>query len=256
MLPMRRATLLLAILPSIAIAQPDSRDAAIGKQLAQEVERQSTVVADPAIADYANRLGQKMEATLSVKVLADERPHAEAFPGASCYVTTGLILTAASEAELAGAIAHALGHVALWHDQQAMRFDATIGQIPLIWYASCLRWDPHAGLAIPVGFIARQAELESQADQLGMGYMDKAGYDPGALADLFERLATQGKRTPSIYKRWLVFPASTRTKAEALRAQRRDYVVTTSEFREFQQRVASLPPAAPRVGGPTLLRGH
>ena len=36
------------------------------------------------------------------------------FPGASCYVNTGLVSKAESEAELAGAIAHLLGHIVFW----------------------------------------------------------------------------------------------------------------------------------------------
>jgi predicted Zn-dependent protease len=257
---MKRATLLMALIPAAALAQRPQMEDALGKQLAQELEMRSTLVTDPAVTQYVNRVAQKVALAaglrdpLTVKVITGDSPHAVAFPGASCYLNTKLILTAASEAELAGGIAHQLGHLALWHDNQAVRLDPqNTGHIPLIWYVGCAR--SSARLAIPIGLVDRQADLESQADQLGLGYMQKAGYDPEALADLFERMLSQ-VRKPSVFQPWATFPVSTRTRADALRDQRSDYLVTTSEFREIQQRLAALLPPPPPPGAvPTLHPG-
>jgi beta-barrel assembly-enhancing protease len=236
----------------IALAQQVSRDVALGRKLAEEVERQSTLVTDPVIVDYLNRIGQKVaQPPLTIKVLADEGPHAQAFPGGFCYLNSGLILAAANEAELAGAIAHQLGHLELGDDQFA---PLATGQIPLVWSGGCLRGRARVGLAIPPAYLSRQAELESRADRLGLGYLEKAGYDPGALADLYERILAQGKpNVASVFQ--ASFPASTRTDADVLRSQRSNYLVTTSEFREVQRRLEALPPAKPRpAAGPSLLR--
>jgi beta-barrel assembly-enhancing protease len=263
---MTRASILFALLPMTAIAQDSTaKEQAVGKQLAQDVERHATAVTDPAIVQYVNRVAEKvaqaanLQESLAVKVIASDSSYA--FPGASCYVSSKLILTAASEAELASAIAHLLGHVALWHYSHAPGpnphniAQIPIAQIPIIWTADCLRLSA-GGFARPMGFMDRQADLESQADQLGLGYLDKAGYDPGALADLFERVLPQKTRKPSVFQPWLQFPASTRTQADAMRNQRSDYIVTTSEFREIQLRVeAVLRPIAPAEGRPTLNPG-
>jgi predicted Zn-dependent protease len=258
---MRRATLLMALIPVAALAQRPLTEQAVGKQPAQELETRSTIVTDPAIVQYVNRVAQKVALAaglrdpLTVKVITGDSPQAEAFPRASCYIDTGLILTAASEAELAGAIAHQLGHLSLLHDDQQVRLDPqNTGQIPLIWYTGCVRWSAR-GLAIPTGLVNRQAPLESQADQLGLGYMDKGSYDPEALADLFERMLSQ-IRKPSVFQPWATFPVSTRTCADTLRDQRSDYLVTTSEFREIQRRLAAILPPPPVPGAvPTLHPG-
>jgi beta-barrel assembly-enhancing protease len=257
---MTRVTLLVALLPLTALAQSSTvqstaREEALGKQLAHEVERLATVVTDPAIVEYVTRVAQNvaraagLQQPLTVKVITGDSSYA--FPGASCYISTKLILTAASEAELAGAIAHLMGHLALWHDSHTA---PNVAQIPIVWAADCLRLNV-GGFALPMGFVDRQASYESQADQLGLGYLDKAGYDPGALADFFERMLSQ-VRKPGIFKPWGKFPASTRAGADSLRAHGNNFVVTTSEFAAIQQRVSALQvaDAAVRAGAPTLKR--
>ena len=138
---MTRATLLLAIIPCTALAQSGSREQALGKQLAVDVESRSTRVDDPAVVQYVSRIAQKLaqaaelQAPLTVRVITGDTAYA--FPGASCYVNAGLILKAASEAELAGAIAHLLAHMALWSSTPL-----EIGsepQIPIYFAAACAR---------------------------------------------------------------------------------------------------------------------
>src|ERR1019366_4799745 len=93
----------------------------------------------------------------------------------------------------------------------------------------------------------------SQADQAGLEYMAKAGYDPEGLADFFERIVSLRRKRGSAFNPWAKFPASTRTQADSLRDRRSGFIVTTSEFHDVRQRVASLiakltPPGA----APTL----
>jgi predicted Zn-dependent protease len=255
---MTRVTLLVALIPWTALAQystaqDSARNEALGKQLAQEVERQATVIADPAIVEYVNRVAQNvaraagLQQPLTVKVISGDSSYA--FPGASCYVSSKLMLTAASEAELAGAIAHLLGHLALWHESHTAQNAA---QIPIVWAADCLRLTV-GGFALPMVFVDRQASYESQADQLGLGYLDKAGYDPGGLADFFERMLAQVHK-PAFFRPWGKFPASTRAQADSLRAHGNNFVVTTSEFAAVQQRVSALAEPPVRADAPRLNR--
>ena len=135
----------------------------MGKQLAQEVERQAKVVDDPIIAEYVNRLGQNIvrnsdaKVPFTIKVLDTEEVNAFALPGGFFFVNTGLILKADTEAELAGVMAHEIAHVAARHGtRQATKGDLLqIGTIPLIfmggWAGYAIRQG--AGLAIPMGFL-------------------------------------------------------------------------------------------------------
>ncbi len=88
------------------------KEIALGKQLAQEVQRQSKLVDDPIIAEYVNRVGQNLvrnsdaRVPFTIKVLDAEEVNAFALPGGFFFVNSGLILKAGNEAELAGVMAH------------------------------------------------------------------------------------------------------------------------------------------------------
>jgi len=130
----------------------------------------------------------------TIKVLDSEEVNAFALPGGFFFVNSGLILKADNEAELAGVIAHEIAHVAARHGtRQATRGE--IAQIAMIaasivipygWTGYAIRQG--AGLAIPMGFLTFSRAFESEADKLGLEYMYKAGYDPVAFVDFFEKI--------------------------------------------------------------------
>src|SRR5947209_3726044 len=150
------------------------KEIALGKQLAQEVERQAKVIDDPVIAEYVNRVGQNLvrnsdaKVPFTIKVLDNEEVNAFALPGGFFFVNSGLILKAETEAELAGVMAHEIAHVAARHGtRQATKGDLMqIGTIPLIfmggWAGYAIRQG--AGLAIPMGFLTFSRGYEREAD--------------------------------------------------------------------------------------------
>src|SRR5712671_2409454 len=97
------------------------KEIALGKQLAQEVERQAKIIDDPIIAEYVNRVGQNLvrnsdaKVPFTIKVLDSEEVNAFALPGGFFFVNSGLMLKAESEAELAGVMSHEIAHVAARH---------------------------------------------------------------------------------------------------------------------------------------------
>src|ERR1035441_2704423 len=76
------------------------KEIALGKQLAQEVERQSKIIDDPIVAEYVSRLGQNLvrnsdaKVPFTIKVLDTEEVNAFALPGGFFFVNSGLILKA------------------------------------------------------------------------------------------------------------------------------------------------------------------
>src|SRR5580700_8986553 len=94
------------------------KEIAIGKQMAQEVERQAKIVDDPITAEYVNRVGQNLvrnsdaKVPFTIKVIDAEDINAFALPGGFFFVNTGVITAADNEAELAGVMAHEIAHVA------------------------------------------------------------------------------------------------------------------------------------------------
>jgi predicted Zn-dependent protease len=234
------------------------KEIALGKGLAQEVERQAKIIDDPIIAEYINRVGQNIvrnsdaKVPFTIKVLDTEEVNAFALPGGFFFVNSGLILKTETEAELAGVMAHEIAHVACRHGtKQATRGD--LMQIGAIAASIALGgWTGYAirqgmGLAIPLGYLQFSQAFERQADYYGLQYMYKAGYDPTAFVDFFEKIETLEKKKPgSLSKVFSTHPMTdARIKAaqgeiETILKPKPEYVVTTSEFNDVRARLAML----------------
>src|SRR5689334_366794 len=233
------------------------KEIALGKQLAQEVERQAKVIDDPVIAEYVSRVGQNIvrnsdaKVPFTIKVLDTEEVNAFALPGGFFFVNSGLILKAESESELAGVMAHEIAHVAARHGtRQATKGElANIMSIPLIfmggWAGYAIRQG--AGLAIPMGFLTFSRSMEREADYLGLQYLYKSGYDPTSFVDFFEKLQSMEKRKPgSLAKVFATHPMNDdRIKAaqneiQSILAPKPEYVVNTSEFNDVKARLAMM----------------
>jgi len=235
------------------------KEIALGKQLAQEVERQAKIIDDPVIAEYVSRVGQNLvrnsdaKVPFTIKVLDSEEVNAFALPGGFFFVNSGLILKAESEAELAGVMAHEIAHVAARHGtRQATRGEiAQIGMIiasiaiPYGWTGYAIRQG--AGLAIPLGFLQFSQSMEREADYLGLQYLYKSGYDPTAFVDFFEKIQSLEKRKPgSLSKVFSTHPMTdNRIKAaqdeiQKILAPKPEYVVSTSEFSDVKTKLGML----------------
>src|SRR6516165_3289078 len=233
------------------------KEIALGKQLAQEVERQAKIIDDPIIAEYVNRVGQNLvrnsdaKVPFTIKVLDSEEVNAFALPGGFFFVNSGLMLKAESEAELAGVMAHEIAHVAARHGtKQATKGELiNIASIPLIfmggWTGYAIRQG--AGLAIPLGFLKFSQGMEAEADFLGLQYLYKSGYDPTAFVDFFEKIQTLEKKKPGTLAK--VFSSHPMTDNRIKSAQdeiqkilvaKPEYVVNTSEFNDVKNRLAML----------------
>jgi predicted Zn-dependent protease len=232
------------------------KEIALGKQLAQQVERTSKIVNDPVISEYVNRIGQNLvrnsdaKVPFTIKVIEDPTVNAFALPGGFFFVQTGLILKADNEAELAGVMAHEIAHVAARHGtRQATRGEiAQLATIPLIFMGGAAAYGIYeaSGILIPMGMLKFSRTFESEADYLGVQYMYKTGYDPTAFVDFFEKIQTLEKRKPgTIGKAFSTHPptddriAKTQKQLADLKP-RPEYVVTTSEFNDVKARLKML----------------
>jgi predicted Zn-dependent protease len=235
------------------------KEIAIGKGLAQQVEKQAKIINDPVISEYVNRVGQNLvrnsdaKVPFTIKVIDSEDVNAFALPGGFFFVNSGLILKADSEAELAGVMAHEIAHVAARHGtKQATRGEiAQLATIPLIimTYGTWTGYGIYqaASILVPIGFLKFSRGFESEADMLGLEYMYKAGYDPTAFVDFFEKIQTMEKRKPGTMAK--VFsthpPTDDRIKAAQKNIQeilvaKPEYVITTSEFNDVKNRMLAM----------------
>jgi len=233
------------------------KEIALGKGLAQQVERSAKIIDDPVIAEYVNRVGQNLvrnsdaKVPFTIKVIDSEDVNAFALPGGFFFVNSGLILKADNEAELAGVMAHEIAHVAARHGtRQATRGEiAQLGMIPLIFMGGWTGYGIYqaASVLVPIGFLKFSRGFESEADMLGLEYMYKTGYDPTAFVDFFEKIETLEKRKPgTMAKVFSTHPltddriAAAQKNIQTILKAKPEYVLNTSEFNEVKARLMAM----------------
>src|SRR2546425_8577609 len=246
----------------------------MGRQLAAEIERQVKLVEDPTINEYVNRVGQNLvrnsdaKVPFTIKVVESDEINAFALPGGFFYVNSGLILAADDESELAGVMAHEIAHVAARHGtENASKGQlVNIASIPLIFLGGVggFAIRQAAGFLIPMQFLQFSRKAEAEADYLGVEYLYKAGYDPGAAVSFFEKLqAKESARPGSVSKMFSTHPPTgdriemTKKNIEAILPDREQYVVTTSEFNIIKAQLAQLEnrrPSPEEANKPSLRR--
>lgn len=198
------------------IAANQQDDIKTGQQAAEELRRAGVLppeLENKAIQQYVQELAQKLarnsdlKIPLHVVVLQSREINALALPGGYLFVERGLLEASDDEAELAGVLAHEMAHDAARHGHKLMK-RATIASIlyQVAQVAALVLTGGAAGAAayygLQYGFyglglfinldllgVSRSSELE--ADQLGMQYAWKAGYDPSGFTRFFDKIATR-----------------------------------------------------------------
>ena len=179
-----------------------------GAAMLRQMRALDMVVDDPMLDDYINDLGyrlvsgsEKPKEHFSFFIAKDNVINAFAAPGGYIAVNSGLIIITNSESELAGVIAHEIGHITQNHLQRA--FEASKKDTPLM--ALILLGAIAAGAGAGAGDAAgaimmggqgllmqRQINFtrkdEIEADRAGIQTLANAGYDPNAMAAFFGRM--------------------------------------------------------------------
>lgn len=237
-----------------------------GREAAAEVDRQAKFIDDPLITEYVNRVGQNIvlhsdaKVPFTIKVIDSDEVNAFALPGGFFYVNKGLLLAADNEAELAGVMAHEIAHVAARHAMEnqtkatlleyaALGGSIFLGGIPGLIYQNT------AGIGLLGIFMKFSRGAEEEADKLGVQYMYAAGYDPGAMATMFEKLEAKNKKKPGFISRAFAShpaPPDRRASSLALAArfpEHEEYVISSSEFQRVKGRLLKLSNARATTAG-------
>lgn len=236
-----------------------SKESALGQSLAAQVLQESKVVSDPVVNEYINRLAQNLgrnsdaQFPITVHVLQDDTINAFTLPGGFIFVNSGLILSLQEEDELAGAIAHEIGHVAARHGtrnatkgdlMQILAIPAVIAAGPGL---AGLGAEEAASAAIPLQYEKFSRGAEQEADWLGVQYLWKSGYDPQGMARAFEILNEDEKEKPGLLSRMFASHpqtpdrvALTEKEIATILPPHSEYEVTTSEFDRVKARLRAL----------------
>ena len=232
----------------------------LGLQAAAQVYQQMPVLPDSSPETrYVRQLGQKLVATIPSQyswpfefhVVAQKEINAFALPGGPMFINLGTITAASNEAELAGVMAHEMAHVYMQHSaKQAGKAENTAlfaGLASVLLGATLggglLGQMAQAGIQFGAGTIIMKysRDDESQADAVGAIILYKAGYNPQALADFFQKLAAEGGQPPQ----FLSDHPNPGNREQAIQKEIRnwppkDYISNTPAFRKVQQQAASV----------------
>jgi predicted Zn-dependent protease len=189
------------------------QDIEMGRQVSKEAEAQLQILNNRQATDYLNALGKRLAAKapnsqkypFQFKVVNDKAINAFALPGGFIYVNRGAFEAASNEAQLAGVIAHEIGHVALRHGtNQASK--AYLTQAPLSILGGALGGSSALGVLAQLGigfganslFLKYSRDAESQADLMGTQILYDSGYTPQAMSQFFETIEAESKGGRSV----------------------------------------------------------
>ena len=182
----------------------------IGKKLSREVERKYPIYRDLEVESYIQDLGKRLsrvserrDIRFHFRVVDSKEVNAFALPGGYIYVNKGLILTSENEAELAGVMGHEIGHVVGRHGAARLSMmysynilmSALLGQNPGLWKELV------ANLFGTAGLLAYSRADEAEADELGVRYLYRSGYNPSAMVTFFQKLLALQKREPALLEK-------------------------------------------------------
>ncbi|HET6197495.1 MAG TPA: M48 family metallopeptidase, partial [Acetobacteraceae bacterium] len=244
------------------------QDVKLGREAAAEVRKQYPIISDERIARYLTKLGDRLvEAAppqfkqrvyeYSFTPVNVKEINAFALPGGPMFVNRGMFEAAASEAEVVGVMAHELSHVLLRHGTANMTKAQNpwlqLGQIAGAVGGAAV--GGAAGSAIAQGsqvglgavMLRYSRDFEKQADLLGSQIMARAGYDPRALAHMFETIETQAKASGGGTPQWMSDHPNPGNRTQYINQEAQSLTIAApandQEFATIKPLFASLPPA-------------
>jgi peptidase M48-like protein len=190
------------------------QDVELGQEAAAEARKQLPMLNDSRVDNYVERVGENLVDAIppefrhagfryTFDVVNQKEINAFALPGGPMFLNRGMIEASRSEAEMAGVMAHEISHVILRHGTaqatkgQKFQIGAVAGQIlgAIVGGAAGSVIAQGTQFGLGAYFLKYSREYERQADLLGAQLMARAGYDPRAMATMFQTIQGEGGRS-------------------------------------------------------------
>jgi len=194
----------------------------MGKEFEAELAEELDVSQSPDLTEMGERIvaqTRKSDLPWRFYVVQDDSVNAFNVPGGLVYVHSGLIEQVDDETEIAAVVAHEIGHGVARHGTErltrqyglAVLAGVVLGEEPGVIQQIVAE-------IVAAGTIARfSREQEFEADELGVQYMNDAGYDPNGMIRLLERLLDLQEREPGTVEQFFATHPSTDERIDAVR---------------------------------------
>lgn len=189
-----------------------SQEATLGKQAFGEILKKEKESKDARLVEITRRVGERLAAVTTMpnldwefKLFESDQMNAFALPGGKTAAYTGLLKVCENEAALAAVMGHEIAHVTARHGAQRMSQQMVVSTAMSAASISLANKDSRAmilgalGLGVQFGIqLPFSRDNEAEADQIGLIYMARAGYDPSEAVRFWTRFSQmkQGAQPP------------------------------------------------------------
>lgn len=190
------------------------KEVAIGDAVSRQVEQQYEVITDVDVNERVESILKRIvdvcdrqDIVYFIKVIKDDSMNAVSLPGGYVYVFSGLLDKVKDDEELAGVIAHEIGHINAKHSLK--RLQASYGAMVLQLLSTQAGGNVAGGvnLALTTLFMENSQEAEFESDRLAVKYMKKAGYDPMKVSTMLQKLQMEHDKEPLMpHSYWRTHP--------------------------------------------------
>ena len=250
------------------------QDVEMGREVAKQAERELSILNDRQATTYIDALGKQLAAhapggekyPFQFKIVNDKAINAFALPGGFVYINRGAIETADNEAQIAGVMAHEIGHVVLRHGTNQVS-KAYLAQAPLSILGGVLGSNSVGSVLAQLGvgfaansiFLKYSRDAERQADLMGTQTLYDTGYDPKAMVQFFEKIQAESKGRASEFFSDHPNPenriSSVQHEIEKLGGMPPRARSDSPDFHEIKSKLAGMP-APPKAGTKAATNGR
>lgn len=191
------------------------KEVKIGESIAKQVAKEYKLDDDPLVLNRVEEIGKKIAAVSDRRdivyrfsVIDDEEINAVSLPGGFIYVNSGLVEKVSSDDELAGVLAHEIGHIIAKHSIKKLQ--ALQGYSILRILLATAPGSGEVGTSADIAFtqllLGYSREDELLADQLAARYTKLAGFDPNGMITFLEKLRESEKYKIRPLSYWKTHP--------------------------------------------------
>lgn len=187
------------------VLMSEEQEIAMGKEADPQIVAQFGLYPDKELQAFITQKGKQLAAishrpglNYEFKILDSDVLNAFATPGGYVYFTRGIMANFNNEAQFAGVLGHEVGHITARHSVAQQR-NAMLGQLGIL--AGVIinpqlgQFAQTASQGLGLLFLKFGRDAERQADELGVEYSSKVGYDANEMADFFTTLERKGQQS-------------------------------------------------------------